>query len=377
MRKDKNDFGYLGKVEWRRIEQPTFPLRMRALCNQIKSKVIPQLHNPFSIQTKEFLDPNKGPVQDEETWKRWWGGGSVPQTDQLAACELISPGARNWLELSEMGNPIQRHMLALDAVMLDLTKDMKLEDATKLEDAKLLVEAKLDAQKRSLKSLELVWGKFTQPYCANESSPLNFERQILNAVLPDASLKHATVEDKIQLTIYSEFNEYCKNPYHYEFSEKTRQQYNFSDKFGLFKFFQCVRRETQLQQQWLRDIWILDMATLVACMRTELIVSPMQHSSGFGQLNEDVAFWTRLFWNNHQGAASLLFSLTNNMEIDERLKFISSMIGIRHRYYELLSPHGINYSDILHIAWIDYDITECSDCWKNSFEDGENILRGQ
>jgi len=341
MWKDPRGFSKLGKVEWRHIEQPSFPMRMRAMCNQLKAALLSDKHDPFKIQTLDVLNTGKAPVEEEITWQRWWGSQSIPQTSQLATCDDISPGARRWIEFCEKGNPLQRHMLALDSIGIELTRDGE------------WGEAKIQAQNLSLESLKQVWSKFTHASCVSPNSPLSFGKQIFNAVLPPASLTHATPEDRKHLVIHD------ANPYQYEFAEKTRQQYNDSDKFGLFRFLQSVKRETKLQQAWLKDTWILDMATLVACMRSEMIPSPAHYSSGFGQLNYEAAFWMRLFWNSDEGADSLLISLTKNQPADIRDEFISQHLEIRSRYYELFSQYGISASDVLHFTFIDHDKSEC------------------
>jgi len=332
MRKNKNEFSKLGKLEWRRIEQPTFPMRMRAMCNQVKSTLLSSEHDPYLLQTPAVLGKFLAPVRDEATWKKWWDGMSIPQAAQLSACEKLSPGAKYWLEQSELGNPFQRHMMALDAMGIELTRD---DDWWK---------KKFDSQERSLASLKRVWSKFTKPMSGSSTSSLRFERQIIKGELPPPSFNHAPDEDKLHVEIFG------SNPYWYEFSEATRMQYVDSEKFGLFRFLESLLYEKRLQPLWLRDIWILDMATLIALMRTDLVATPEHDAPGLGYLTEHFAFWNRLFWDHYTGTLSPLLSFARNQDNNSRSEMISLVISIRKRYYELMRQYGIGFKDIYHIA---------------------------
>lgn len=330
----------LGKVAWRRIEQPTFPLRMRAACNQIKSKLLAEKHDPFKIQTASFTRNGLAPVTDELTWKRWWEGNSVPMAEQIAACEKIFSGVQHWILSSERGMPIQRHMVALDAVGVELTRDNE------------WWRKKAELQASCLHTLNKVWSKFTEPTCERIGTTLSFEKQILTGEFPSPTFRHASIEERIFVeTHYS-------NPYPYEFTKETRLKYVSSDKFGLFEFFQAVMRETKLQQLWLKDTWVMDMATLVALMRVDLIDTPKHFASGFGRNMEVFAFWYRLFWNTEAGAESLLFGLTEKLEENEKRERTEFFLGIRRRYYEMLNELGISFDDIFKIAGTDFDETE-------------------
>lgn len=332
MWKKPTEFSKLGKVEWRRIEQPTFPLRMRALCNQLKSVLIQRAHDPAAIQTQQLLHNDSAPVKDEDTWKKWWNGDSVPQAEQLSASEAIAPQARRWLENSEYGNPIQRHMLALDALGIELTRDGE------------WWKRKAELQNIGLESQKRVWGRFTKSNCEPGQSPLSFEKQIFGAEFPPPSFTHATQDERLRSEIFG------INPYKYEFSESVRNSYVDSEKFGLFQFFENVLYETKLQQSWLRDIWILDMATLVALMRTELVPTPDHGAPGLGHHIEQFAFWNRLFWDHFEGTITPLLRFARNQNDDSRKEMITLVLGIRERYYELLAQQGISFEDVYHIA---------------------------
>ncbi|MBX9848737.1 MAG: hypothetical protein K2X64_05545, partial [Rhodocyclaceae bacterium] len=218
MRKNPTKFLKLGKVEWRRLEQPTFPMRMRSLCNQLKSVLIQNEHDPVMIQTQQVLHKDLAPIKDEKTWTKWWNGDSVPQAEQLSACEAIAPQVRHWLENSEYGNPIQRHMQALDAFGIELTRDGE------------WWKKKADLQNVSLESQKRVWSRFTKSNCEPNQSPLSFEKQILGMGFPPPSFTHATQDEKLHSEIFG------INPYKYEFSEAVRNSYVDSAKFGLFQF---------------------------------------------------------------------------------------------------------------------------------------------
>lgn len=332
MRRNPSEFENLGKVEWRRIEQPTFPMRMRAMCNQIKSTLVSSAHDPYNMQTSVLLQTGLAPVSDESTWKKWWEGSRVPQSSQLVACNNIAPGARCWLEHSEFGNPLQRHMLALDSMTIELTRSEE------------WWEKKFDAQERSLKSLKRVWSTFSKSIAESPDSPLSFEKQIIDGKLAAPSFRHASNDERVRTEIFD------SNPYRYEFSERTRLQYVDSEKFGLFRFFESLLYESKLQQPWLRDIWILDMATLVALMRAELVATPEHDAPGLGYHSEQFAFWNRLFWDHFEGTITPLISFAGNQDNDSRREMIRLVIDVRKRYYQLLRQLGIDFRDVHHIA---------------------------
>jgi hypothetical protein len=332
MWKKPTEFSKLGKVEWRRLEQPTFPLRMRALCNQLKSVLIQSAHDPAAIQTQQLLHKDLAPVKDEDTWKKWWNGERVPQSEQVSACVDIVKESRYWLEHSEFGNPIQRHMLALDAMGIELTRDGE------------WWEKKFDVQDRCLVSQKRVWSRFTKSSCESTDSPLSFEKQLLGTELPCPSLAHATEDEKLRTEIFG------INPYIYEFSESTRKQYVDSEKFGLFQFFERVLYETRLQQPWLRDIWILDMASLIALMRTDLVPTPEHEAPGLGHHTEQFAFWNRLFWDHFDGTITPLIRFARSQDSDSRKEMLELVLAIRKRYYELLAQLGVSFEDVYQIA---------------------------
>jgi hypothetical protein len=332
MQKHPREFKKLGKVEWRRIEQPTFPMRMRAMCNQVKSAILSSGHDPFNPQTLAMLEKGLAPVKDEETWKKWWNGNSIPQSAQLAACDEISPGAKYWLEQSELGNPLQRHMLSLDSMGIELTRDGE------------WWREKFTAQERSLASQKRVWAKFTKSNCDSPGLPLSFERQIIKGEMPDPTFKYATKKDKLNTLIYE------SNPYQYEFSRSTHMQYIDSEKFGLFRFFECVMYETKLEPLWLKDIWILDMATLIALMRTELVATPEHDAPGLGYLTEGFGFWNRLFWDHFEGTITPMVNFGKRQNPNSLRDMLTLIIGIRKRYYEMMRQAGIGFRDVYHIA---------------------------
>ncbi|MDP1872446.1 MAG: hypothetical protein Q8K61_12605 [Gallionella sp.] len=342
MQKHPKDFGKLGKVVWRRIEQPTFPMRMRAMCNQVKSILLTSAHDPYLPQTSALLETGLAPVSNEETWKNWWEGNSIPQSTQIRACDNISPGARYWLEFSENGNPIQRHMLALDSKSIELARDEE------------WWRHNFDAQKRSLDSLKRIWSTFTKSKCEPSNSPLSFERQSLEKNLPAPSLRYASEDEKLSLVIAD------SNPYRYEFSKATRMQYVDSEKFGLFRFLESLLYESRLQPLWLRDIWILDMATLITLMSTDLLETPEHDAPGLGYFANQHFFWKTLFWGRIDsldfywerihGAFMPLLPGGEVLNSDSRLEMLKLVYSIRERYYELMGKIGIGFDDVGYIA---------------------------
>lgn len=321
----------LGRSEWRSWEQPTFPLRMRALCNDLKSQLLADQHDPFSIQTAAILNTGHTPVSDESTWKGWWDGKRLPQSEPLASCERLSPGISRWLHYSEFGNPVQRHMLAMDAVAIEMTQDGDWEGA------------KFSAQARCLKSLEKVWSAFTKSVTEPPESPLTIEMQLFGENLPPPSFRYATDRQRLHSEIFE------LNPYQYEFSENTRSKYIETDKFALFSLMDCLFEEVASQNPWLLDTLIMDMASLIALMRTELVSTSNHHISGFGHHTMKYVFWNRLFWDHIKGTIDPLIWHAKSINKNSIRESFNLIFFIRKRYYEILRQSGIKFIDIYKI----------------------------
>jgi hypothetical protein len=203
---------------------------------------------------------------------------------------------------------------------------------------------KFELQSVSLESQKRVWSRFTKSNCEPIEFPLGFEKQIGEVEFPFPSFAHATDDEKLRSEIFG------INPYQYEFSKETRNSYVDSDKFALFQFFEKVLFESKLQQPWLRDIWILDMATIVALMRTELVPTRNHDAPGFGHHLEQFAFWNRLYWDHFEGIITPLLRFARSQDEGSRKEMIALVLGIRKRYYELLRQLGISFRDVYHIT---------------------------
>src|SRR5213593_4785792 len=101
------------------LDEPTFPLRMRALCNTVKRQLLGDSHDPWRAQADDVIAAPGTPVKSATTWLAWWRGQSSPQTAKLRAFERVSPGSSRWLQSSHYGSPIQRHLAALEVMALE------------------------------------------------------------------------------------------------------------------------------------------------------------------------------------------------------------------------------------------------------------------
>jgi hypothetical protein len=328
----------MGKVAWRKAQEPTLHLRLRALCNQVKHELLGFDHDPYSPQTDSIIDHKESPTKDGKTWEGWWTATQIPQSSQLEKMNRIAPGCSNWLENRKYGTPIQRHFLALDCRALEITKKGDWYDQ------------KLNLQQEALDALSEVWSRFTR-YMGQDAKPaFEFERQIAPYKLTPASMVNATKNEKLHVAMGN------LNPYRFEFSGDAYQRYQPSDKFGLFPFMIAIADESRLRQEWLRDIWILDCASLVALMGTEIAVHEDNPSTALGSMFIPFAALNRIYWDHLQGIITPAVRLLPTLVQDGQREWVQMFLQVRQRYYALLRELGINFTDL-------YPITQPIKVW--------------
>lgn len=106
--------GPKNRPTYRLWEYATWRVRMRAWCNSIKSVLLGARHDPSRAQAYKVVQSEKCPIDNVGTWLTWWAGDAVPRPTHVRAAELVAPGSSRLIDLSEMGTPELRHLVALD-----------------------------------------------------------------------------------------------------------------------------------------------------------------------------------------------------------------------------------------------------------------------
>lgn len=87
---------------------------MRAWCNSIKSVLLADQHDPARPQTYKVTQSENCPIDNASTWLTWWKGDAVPRPSHVRAADRLAHDSSRLLDLSEMGTPELRHLMALD-----------------------------------------------------------------------------------------------------------------------------------------------------------------------------------------------------------------------------------------------------------------------
>ena len=106
--------GPKNRPTYRLWEYATWRVRMRAWCNSIKSVLLGEAHDPARPQTYKVIQSENCPIDNASTWLTWWTGDAVPRPSHVRAAERLASGSSRLIDLSEMGTPELRHLVALD-----------------------------------------------------------------------------------------------------------------------------------------------------------------------------------------------------------------------------------------------------------------------
>jgi hypothetical protein len=106
--------GPKNRPTYRLWEHATWRVRMRAWCNSIKAVLLGDAHDPGRPQTYKVIQSESCPIDNASTWLTWWTGDSVPRPSHVRAAERLARDSSRLIDLSEMGTPELRHLVALD-----------------------------------------------------------------------------------------------------------------------------------------------------------------------------------------------------------------------------------------------------------------------
>jgi hypothetical protein len=252
------------KAEWRSIEQPTYKIRMRIVCNLIKQALLQDGHDPWSPQSGQVILHPRSPVIERDTWESWWYGESVPKATMVAKVDEVASNAANWLDPSCIGSPLKRHLASLDAMALEILKDgdWKKEKERRAEN--------------SLQSILRVWEIFTtDTWAADAMNEDSMRAQIAPDQLPTASMEFADIHLRAH-AITGVFN-----PYVLSLPREITTLYNYLEPYSIFPFLIKYADFTRLSNASFRRVWMMDIASLVAILRVHAYCS----CGGHGRLD--------------------------------------------------------------------------------------------
>lgn len=319
--------------DWRIIESPSTRFRLRAMCNELKKKYLGSAWDPYKPQTSELLDKLPGDIFDARTYASWWNGKRYPQSKQIRLIEGLCNGSTHWLDPGTAGSPIFRHLHAIDSATFEHTKKPGAYHATSKE--------RLD---KPYEAIHTVWEIFTSDSYWTTKNILDFTQQA-----PKAKVAHVKEGE------YPNINSYV-------IPSPIRNTYRHDDQKSIFVFLICYLDYSKLTDPYVRDVWILDMASLV------LLLGPAMYSSlGFdsqrmlGQLQDMYDMYKCIFYGSDETAGGFFTSLAQEYPgsaLDSLYR------QLRNRYYELILEIGITKSDMRSILTfepvntLDDDITK-------------------
>lgn len=347
--------------------RPTHKLRLRALSNRIKSKLLGDAHDPMRPQAKEVAsaairvlgegaDSTSGgaaflvdsPVVDKRTFEEWWRG-SVGRvwTPKLEACDRLIRGSSFWLKNSCFGEPVQRHFDALDVRCDDrMPKDL----SGKRGEAWLA--ARMDLMDKCLQAADRCWSVFSYRV-APSSEALALMSQIApGGVLPAPSLLFAP--PAVRAHAFTLAGQELCNLYMYEAHTRTRHLHNVSAKFGLMRFLVRLGAAMEGSRPWWYVGWVFDLASVAAMAHFFLIFGPAgSPESNVGEDVDLVVAVSRIFFDHEYGTVTPL--LTDLPKIAKRLdlppgQLTKSLMAARREYYAQLAALGISFEDVYAFA---------------------------
>lgn len=244
-------------------------MRMRALCNELKSGLLGDDADPFMPQSDLVAGLDGIPTADERTWLAWWLG----QPMQPSKLRSLPRHHQRWMEDSEMGSPVQRHFAAL-YVWADGLLPLDEDWGRQQRDVDRLVRA-----------CGQVWIRLTStaPMSASANVSLNLATQLSEGhCMPEPSLRFATPKDAMHVACGS------LNPHAFEVPLSVRRLHAQTDRFSLIGFLVGFAAGQRVYGAWWEHPWVFDLATLVsmACadVNTAFDRVPSEHLGGWWEV---------------------------------------------------------------------------------------------
>ena len=223
---------------------------MRGWCNSVKSAVLADQHDPARPQTYKVIQSEKSPIDNASTWLTWWKGDAVPRPGHVRAAECLAANSSRLLDLSEMGTPELRHLMALDILN------------TKFRQSGLPSQYQRSQSEFLLTALNEAWAPFLGLRPAN-GTRFALETQI--------GPEGATLLNPVALGY--EGIRWVKeggNLRRLALPRDALWEHNWLEPMSIFRFLGALATFRELDNPPLLRMWACDFASAALVMRTEL-----------------------------------------------------------------------------------------------------------
>ena len=255
---DASRKGHLGRRPRGPKDRPTLRLwefatwrtRMRGWCNQIKSRLLGQEHDPEQPQTYRVTQSVGCPIDSPSTWLSWWEGKAVPRPRHITAAELVAPGSSKLLELTEMQTALCRHLIALDVIN------------TRFRITGRPSHYRREQAERLLVGLNEAWISFLDTAPPRPTNPFNVVNQVGESA---ESLLAGWEIEPDQVVLAQKFG---GNFARWVLPHEAVAQHSWLEPLSIFRFLSMLAVSEALEHPKLRGMWALDLATATLVVRT-------------------------------------------------------------------------------------------------------------
>jgi len=347
--------------------RPTHKLRHRALSNRIKSKLLGDAHDPTRAQAKDVVAAAMcglgegtnctswraaslvdSPVVDKRTFEKWWRGtvGRV-WTPKLEACDRLVKGSSLWLNNSFLGEPVQRHMDALD-VRCDDRVPKKLDGKR----GEAWLAERMDLTDKCLQAADLCWSVFSHRAVPSKQALTLMAQVTPRGTIPAPRLTYAPPTVRADHAAWLDQDDF--NPYMFEADTVARRMHNASSKFGLLRFLLRLGTAAEGSEPWWHVGWVFDLASVAAMAQFFSIFGPAgSPESNVGEDADLIFAINRVFFDHEDGTITPF--VTDLPKFAKRLdlpplQFVKSLMAARSEYYSTLEALGISFEDVYPFA---------------------------
>ena len=317
--------GPKNRPTYRLWEHATWRVRMRAWCNSIKSVLLRDRHDPARPQTYKALKSEQCPVDNASTWLTWWAGDAVPRPSHVLAAERVAPGSTKLIDLSEMGTPELRHLVALDILNTKFRRSGR-PSLYQRNQSRLLLTA-----------LNEAWAPFL-----SVRTPVNGTRFALEAQIGQvsATLLNPVEVDEVRLQLINEGG----NLRRFALPRTAILEHSWLEPMSIFRFLGALANFSELDNPALLRMWACDFASAAMIVRTQLELASETEAQVWGMGRAGImyalavyTFWAHATPKYDPMALELAESLdaTHALQIRERLR------TARLAYYRAFAAWGI------------------------------------
>jgi hypothetical protein len=347
--------------------RPTHKLRLRALANRIKSKLLGDAHDPSIPQAQELVlaatsrpgndsaaqgphgtSMDDAPFVNERTFESWWRGDVAHiWVSNLEACDRVAKGSSLWLNNSYFGEPVQRHLDALDARC-----DDRMPNTLRGKRGEAWLEARMELMDKCLQAADRCWSVFSYRAVPGEEALALMAQVAPGGTIPTPSFTYAPPAIRADAGAWSGQEDF--NGYMYEAHDSARLLHNASAKFGLMRFLLRLGAARAASKPWWYAGWVFELASLAAMAQFFAVFGPAgSPESNVGEDLDLIAAVSRVFFDHDDGTITPL--VTDLPRIAQRLdlppgQFIKSLTQARRDYYAMLADLGISFDDVYAFA---------------------------